>query len=86
MTTTVIDSRLRRAMQERKSDEFHLLIRVDQIDANHEQALQACGMTIRRSLSLTPTYAVTGVGAAGLSLLDMPWIQRVEEDGPVYAF
>lgn len=85
MTTTAIDSRLRQAMQERGSEEFHLLIRVDQIDASHEQTLLAHGMTIRRSLSLVPTYAVSGAGADGLGLLSVPWIQRVEEDGPVYA-
>lgn len=85
MSTTIIDPRLEQAMQARRRDEFHLLVRVDAISAARQQTLTACGLTIRRSLSLVPTYAVTGSGAAGLSLLGMPGIQRIEEDGPVYA-
>jgi hypothetical protein len=85
MATATIDPHLQQALQARRNDEFHLLLRVDQIDADKEQALVARGVIIRRSLMLTPTFAVTCTGAAGLSLLDLSWVRSVEEDRPVYA-
>ncbi len=85
MNTATIDPQLKHALQSRRSDEFHLLLLVDQVDAGKEQALAARGVLVRRSMTLTPTFAVTCTGAAGLSLLEVPWIRRVEEDRPVYA-
>jgi hypothetical protein len=73
-------------LQVQRISDFPLLLRVDQIDDSREQALCARGVTIRRRLTLLPTYAVTCSGAAGLSLLEVPWIRRVEEDQPVYAW
>jgi hypothetical protein len=85
MTTEKIDPQLRQTMQAQPNAEFLLLLRVDQIDANSEQALAAHSVAIRRSLTLVPTFAVTCTGRAGMSLLELPWIRRVEEDRPVYA-
>ncbi len=85
MTPTRIDPQLQQAMQSRPDTQFSLLLRVDQTDISRQQTLAAHGVTIRRSLTLTPTFAVTCSGAAGLSLLDVPWIRQVEEDRPVYA-
>jgi hypothetical protein len=85
MTTATIDPQLKQALQTGRGDEFHLLVRVDQVDAGREQALVARGVIVRRSMSLTPTFAVVCTGAAGLSLLDLPWVHRIEEDRPVYA-
>lgn len=85
MTTTKIDPQLRQAMQAQPAAEFWLLLRVDRLDAGHSQILAARGVVVRRSLSLTPTLAVTCTGRAGLELLDLPWISHVEEDRPVYA-
>jgi hypothetical protein len=85
MATATIDPHLQQALQARRNDEFHLLLRVDQIDADKEQALVARGVIVRRSLTLTPTFAVTCTGATGLNLLDLPWVRRIEEDRPVYA-
>lgn len=85
MTTAKIDPQLKQTLQAQPDAEFLLLLRVDQIDASRQQALAARGVTIRRSLTLTPSFAVTCSGAAGLSLLDLPWIRSVEEDRPVVA-
>lgn len=85
MTIATIDPQLKQALQTRRHDEFHLLLLVDQVDTAREQALAAAGVVVRRSMTLTPTFAVTCTGAAGLGLLDLPWIRRVEEDRPVYA-
>ena len=85
MTTANIDPQLKQTMQAQPDAEFSLLLRVDQIDAGHQQALVERGVTIRRSLTLVPTFAVTCTGGSGLSLLDLPWIRHVEEDRPVYA-
>lgn len=85
MTTAKIDPQLKQTLQAQPDAEFLLLLRVDQIDASRQQALAARGVTIRRSLTLTPSFAVTCSGAAGLSLLGLPWIRSVEEDRPVVA-
>jgi hypothetical protein len=85
MTTAKIDPQLKQSMQAQPDAEFLLLLRVDQIDASRQQALVARSVTIRRSLTLAPTFAVTCSGRAGLSLLNLPWIRHVEEDRPVYA-
>lgn len=85
MTQAKIDPQLKQTLQAQPDAEFLLLLRVDQIDANHQQVLIARGVTIRRSLTLAPTFAVTCSGGVGLSLLDLPWIRSVEEDRPVYA-
>jgi hypothetical protein len=86
MNSAKINPQLKQALQVQRSSDFPLLLRVDQIDDSREQALCARGVTIRRRLTLLPTYAVTCSGAAGLSLLEVPWIRRVEEDQPVYAW
>lgn len=85
MTPVKIDLQLKQSMQARPDAEFLLLLRVDRIDASRGQALVAHGVTIRRSLTLVPTFAVTCSGGAGLDLLNLPWIHHVEEDRAVYA-
>lgn len=85
MSAAKIDPQLKQTLQIQRDGQFMLLLRVDQIDASREQALRARGVTIRRSLTLVPTFAVTCTGAVALSLLDLPWVGRVEEDRPVYA-
>lgn len=84
MTTATIDPQLQQALQDQGNATFSLLLRVDQIGDDREQALAARGVTVRHRLTLIPTFAVTCTGAAGLSLLDLPWIRQVEEDRPVY--
>lgn len=85
MTTATIDPQLQQALQTQHNAMFSLLLRVDRIGDDREQALHTRGVAIRRRLTLVPTFAVTCTGAAGASLLDLPWIQRIEEDRPVYA-
>ncbi len=85
MSTAKVDPQLKQSMQAQPNAEFLLLLRVDQIDASRQQALAAHGVSIRRSMTLIPTFAVTCTGSAGLSLLTLPWVHRVEEDRPVYA-
>ncbi len=85
MASAKIDPHLKQTLQAQPDAPFLLLLRVDQIDGSHKQALVAYGVTIRRSLTLAPTFAVTCSGATGLSLLDLPWVYSIEEDRPVYA-
>lgn len=85
MTTTKIDPQLKQAMHAQPDAMFLLLLRVDVIDASRQQILTARHVTIRRSLTLVPTLAVTCTGSTGLDLLNLPWIHHVEEDRPVYA-
>ncbi len=85
MTTAKIDPDLKQALQAQPGSAFSLLLQVDRVAGDRERALQARSILIRRRLTLTPTYAVTCSGAAGLSLLDLPWIRSIEEDRPVFA-
>ncbi len=85
MTTEKIDPQLRQTMQAQPNAEFLLLLRVDQIDANSEQALAAHSVAIRRSLTLVPTFAVTCTGAAALHIAEYSWVRCIEADRPVYA-
>lgn len=85
MTTAKIDPQLQQALQAEYSSDFLLLVRVDQIDDGRERVLRTRGVAIRRRLTMLPTYAVTCSGAIGLELLDLPWVQHIEEDRPVYA-
>jgi len=46
MTTATIDPQLKQTLQARLGDEFHLLVRVDRIDAALVQALAARGVLV----------------------------------------
>lgn len=63
---------------------FSLLIRVTQVDDSTEQSLLACGVEIRRRVTLIPTFAVMCKGGVALALLDFSWVQHIEADYPVH--
>lgn len=85
MTTAKIDTALENAIRSQPHQSFDLLVRVDRADDQRQAQIEASGAAVRRRLTLVPTFAVTCTGASALRLAEQPWVQRVEDDGPVYA-
>ena len=85
MTSTRIDPQLASRLETDASHEFDLLIRVSRVDETVEHDFVVLGITIRRRLTLIPTYAVTCPGPTALELLNYPWVICIEEDRIVYA-
>lgn len=85
MTTVKIDPTLAAALRDQPLRSFDLLLRVDRADDQRQREVEASGATVRRRLTLTPIFAVSCTGAVAVRLADQPWVQRVEDDGPVYA-
>lgn len=85
MTPSKIDSTLAATLRSQPHQSFDLLVRVDRADDSRQVQIEAAGATVRRRLTLVPTFAVTCTGAAALQLAEQSWVQRVEDDGPVYA-
>lgn len=85
MTASKIDATLAAALRSQPHHSFDLLVRVDRADDPRQAQIEAAGATVRRRLTMVPTFAVTCTGASALELADQSWVQRVEDDGPVYA-
>lgn len=85
MATAKIDPNLAGAIHDQPGQSFDLLVRVDRADDQRQAQVETTGATVRRRLTLVPTFAVTCTGAVALRLAEQPWVQRVEHDGPVYA-
>ena len=84
MTSPIIDPRLLRALKTQPNAERDLLIQVQQADEQTGQALEAMGLTLRRRLTLLPTFAVSGPASVCLRLLECTWVQSIQEDQPVH--
>lgn len=84
MTSSKIDADLVIAIRSQPHEAFNLLVRVDRADDQRQVQIEAAGASVRRRLTLVPTFAVTCTGATALELADQSWVQRVEDDGPVY--
>lgn len=85
MTPSKIDPALAATLRSQPQQSFDLLLRVDRADDQRQAQVEAAGATVRRRLTLTPTFAVTCTGVAATRLVEQSWVQRVEDDGPVYA-
>lgn len=85
MATSKFDASLDSAVHSQPGQSFDLLVRVDRADDQRQTQVEATGATVRRQLSLVPTFAITCTGAVALRLAEQPWVQRIELDGPVYA-
>lgn len=85
MTPSKIDPTLAATLRSQPHQSFDLLVRVDRADDPRQAQVEAAGATVRRRLTLVPTFAVTCTGAAATRLAEQSWVQRVEDDGPVYA-
>ena len=85
MTPSKIDPTLAAMLRGQPHQSFDLLVQVDRADDQRQAQIEAAGATVRRRLTLTPLFAVSCTGAVALSLAEQSWVQRVEDDGPVYA-
>ncbi len=86
MTTLKIEPALAATLRGQPQHSFDLLVRVDRADDQRQAEVEALGATVRRRLTLLPTFAVTCTGATALQVAEQPWVQRVEDDGPVVAW
>lgn len=86
MTTQRIEPALAATLHGQPQQSFDLLVRVDRADDQRQAEVEALGATVRRRLTLLPTFAVTCTGATALQVAEQPWVQRVEDDGPVVAW
>lgn len=85
MTTQKLDPELADAIRAQPQRSFDLLVRVDRADDQRQAQIETAGATVRRRLTLVPTFAITCPGAVAARLAEQSWVQRVEDDGPVYA-
>lgn len=85
MTPSKIEPTLATALRSQPHQSFDLLVRVDRADDQRQAQVEAHGAAVRRRLTLVPTFAVTCTGATAARLAEQSWVQRVEDDGPVYA-
>lgn len=61
-----------------------LIIRLKDDPQSHVPAMQARGLTVRHTYSLTSSVAIEGSASASLALANEPWVVSVEEDKPVH--
>ena len=85
MATSKIEPGLADTVRSQPHRSFDLLVRVDRADDERQAQVEAASAIVRRRLTLVPTFAVTCTGSAALHLAEQPWVQRIEDDGQVYA-
>jgi hypothetical protein len=79
-----ISQDLRSRLQQNPNAVIRLIVRLKDAPASHVAAVQAHGLTVRYTYSLTSTIATEGSASASLALADEPWVVSVEEDKPVH--
>lgn len=60
------------------------ILRVETLEPEFEQQVEAAGCHITRRLHLLPALAIEGQAASLLKLAKAPWITRIESDQPVH--
>jgi len=80
-----IDPQLRESLQGQPRGLVNLIVRVSGDLEQRAVLLAQRGVQIRHHLRLTKALAVRCTGEAALQMLQLPWIDRIEEDRPVRA-
>lgn len=80
---TKLTPAIRRQIQADPSSPADLILRVDQATDEVQAHIEAAGFTVRRRLTLVPTFAVTGPVGAVQDLVQDAWLISVELDRPV---
>ncbi len=62
----------------------NLIVRVKEVTPARVSDLQARGITVRYTYSLTNSLAIQGPASAMLALMQVPWVVSIEEDKPVH--
>ena len=79
-----ISQDLKSKLQQNPSATVRLIVRLKDDPGSRVAAVQAHGLTVRRTYSLISAIAVEGTASASLSLSDEPWVVSVEEDSTVH--
>ncbi len=79
-----ISQDLRSRLQQNPNAVIRLIVRLQDAPASRVAAVQAHGLTVRHTFTLTSTIATEGSASASLALADEPWVVSVEEDKPVH--
>lgn len=82
MTARIAPQLLQR-LQTDPQTRFALILRVKGVPADLTGELTARGAQVRHTFTLVPAIAVTISGRDCLALLNLPWLQSVEEDREV---
>jgi len=80
-----IDPALRESLGKRPRDEANLIVRVSGDLEQRAVLLAQRGVQVKHHLRLTKALAIRCTGETALQLLNLPWVERVEEDRPVRA-
>ncbi len=78
-----IEPALRARLQQRPGDSVRLIVRVADDTSQAAARLKEFGVTVHRSFSLIPAFALTCLAETALTLLQEPWVQAIEEDRQV---
>jgi hypothetical protein len=79
------DDKLARRLRDAPDADFLLILRVSGDIGDAVAELQGASVEVRRMLGLIRAVAVRASGRQALSLLDKPWLVRMEEDSIVRA-
>jgi hypothetical protein len=80
MTMSKISPDLASRFRAQPDATVHLIVRLADSPADAVDRIRARGLTVRRQFSLIRALAITGPAGVCLSLLDEPWVTRIEED------
>jgi hypothetical protein len=80
-----IDPVLKESLGTRPREWANLIVRVSGDIEQRAVLLSQRGVQIKHQLRLTKALAIRCSGEAALQLLNLPWVERIEEDRPVRA-
>lgn len=80
-----IDPDLKESLSSRPRERFSLIVRVSGDIEQRAVLLSQREVQIKHQLRLTRALAIHCTGEVALQLLNVPWIERIEEDRPVRA-
>ncbi len=79
-----INPALETKLRDQPDSTVHLIVRLAGPPPDAADQVRALGLDVRRQFRLIPALAVSGPAHAGLSLLDQPWVDKIEEDHEVH--
>lgn len=79
-----ISPELKRQLQTSPDARVHLILRLADVPADVASRLERRGLKVRRQFRLIKAVAVSGKGRDCLTLLNEPWISRIEADHEVH--
>jgi hypothetical protein len=75
-----IEPALQARLQQRPGDAVRLIVRVAGDTSQAAARVKDFEVTVHRSFTLIPAFALTCLAETALSLLQEPWVQAIEQD------